>query len=322
MAIQAAPNTKYPKATQPTFYFFGVTTDASSIVRVFPRWAEYLKLGDALLQGIDCRRHDDPAVYRHAVEFIKSDPLSKGALVTTHKVDLFKASRELFDFVDAYADATKEISCISKREGRLRGHAKDPVTGGLALEAFLPPGHWQVTGAEVFVIGAGGAATAITSYLLASRHGANRPARIVVSNRSAARLDELKSIHERLGVSTPVEYRPAPRPEDNDRIMEGLKPQSLVINATGLGKDAPGSPITSAAKFPRRGFAWDTNYRGALVFLDQARAREKACELTIRDGWDYFVHGWTRAIAEVFEVEIPVVGPRFAELSRIAQEAR
>ena len=32
------------------------------------------------------------------------------------------------------------MSCISKRNGRLRGYAKDPITSGLSLEAFLP-GH-------------------------------------------------------------------------------------------------------------------------------------------------------------------------------------
>ena len=33
-------------ARKPAFYFVGVTTGKSSIMRVFPRWAEYLKLGD------------------------------------------------------------------------------------------------------------------------------------------------------------------------------------------------------------------------------------------------------------------------------------
>ena len=42
---------------------------------------------------------------------------------------------------------------------------------------------------------------------------------------------------------------------------------TLVINATGLGKDAPGSPISDAAQFPLNGIAWDFNYRGDLVFL-------------------------------------------------------
>lgn len=46
--------------------------------------------------------------------------------------------------------------------------------------------------------------------------------------------------------------------------------------------------------------AWDFNYRGLLEFLDQAKAQEKTKNLKIEDGWVYFIHGWTRMIAEVF----------------------
>ena len=151
-AIQAKADTRFPPAKKPTIYFVGMTTGKSSIMRVFPRWAEYLKLGDVLIQGIDCKWHDDPAVYRNVVQFIKQDPLSKGALVTTHKLDLLKACRDLFEFLDPYAQLMGEVSSISKRNGQLRGHAKDPISSGLALEAFLPKGHWEKTGAEAFSI--------------------------------------------------------------------------------------------------------------------------------------------------------------------------
>ena len=120
----------------------------------------------------------------------------------------------------------------------------------------------------------------------------------------------------------PVEYRHTPKPEDNDAILGRLKPHSLAINATGLGKDAPGSPITDAAVFPEHGLAWDFNYRGDLVFLDQGRARQQARRLTVEDGWVYFIHGWTRVMAEVFHVDIPTSGAGFEQLSRIAAEAR
>lgn len=100
-----------------------------------------------------------------------------------------------------------------------------------------------------------------------------------------------------------------------------LKPGSLVINATGLGKDAPGSPLTFAGDFPQRAIVWELNYRGDLVFLDQAKAQKDAKNLQIEDGWTYFIHGWTQVIAEVFDVDIPVSGPRFDEISRIAAQA-
>jgi len=56
--------------------------------------------------------------------------------------------------------------------------------------------------------------------------------------------------------------------------------------------------------------------------LQQAKSQQAARNLTIEDGWNYFVHGWTRVIADVFEVEIPTQGSVFDELSRIAANAR
>jgi shikimate 5-dehydrogenase len=215
-----------------------------------------------------------------------------------------------------------EVSSISKRDGRLVGHAKDPISSGLALEAFLPAGYWEQTGAEVLVMGAGGSSIAITCYLMQERHGANRPSKIIVTNRTTPRLEEIREIHDKSVRTVPVEYHHTPRPEDNDRLVSSLKPGSLVMNATGLGKDALGSPITDAARFPEGGYAWDFNYRGELVFLDQARAQRQARNLTIEDGWIYFIHGWTQVIAEVFHIAIPTRGPQFDELSRIAAAAR
>lgn len=82
----------YHKAEKPTFYFIGVTTGQSSIMRVFPKWAELLGL-DAQIKGIDFQPHSPAEQYREAVEFLKNDPLSLGALVTTHKLDLYRAAR-------------------------------------------------------------------------------------------------------------------------------------------------------------------------------------------------------------------------------------
>jgi shikimate 5-dehydrogenase len=290
-------------------------------MKIFPLWAEYLSLPDADIKGIDFPLHADPAVYRQAVEFIKNDPLSAGALVTTHKIDLFVSCRDIFDEIDPFAQLMGETSCISKANGKLVCHAKDPISSGLALEAFLPADYWARTGAEVFVMGAGGSAIAITWFLTLSdavRGTVNRPSRIIVSNRSQPRLTEIRRIHSESGVDVPVEYALASKQIENDAILNRLKPSSLVVNATGLGKDAPGSPITQQGQFPERGIAWELNYRGELLFLDQARTQQTERHLQIEDGWTYFIHGWTRVIAEVFHINIPLSGPVFDNLSDLA----
>jgi shikimate 5-dehydrogenase len=311
----------YRPAIQPTFYFIGVTTAKSSIMRVFPAWARHLGLQDAVIRGIDFPLHADPASYREAVTFIKNDPLSLGALVTTHKIDLYKAATDLFDVIDPHATAMGETSCISKRDGRLICHAKDPISSGLAIDNFVAPGHFARTGAEVMSMGAGGSTIALTWHLMRPERGDDRPSRIVVTNRSQPRLDEIRHFHAALNFGVPVDYVLAAQPDLNGRAMEALKPGSLVINATGLGKDAPGSPLTDAGVFPLDGIAWDLNYRGDLVFLDQARRQQSQRRLQVEDGWTYFIHGWTQVIAEVFDIEIPTSGPAFDEISRIAVEA-
>lgn len=309
-------------AERPTFYFVGVTTGKSSIMRVFPRWAEHLGFGDVPIVGIDCKHHDDPEVYRHVVSFLKNDSLSLGGLVTTHKIDLLKASYDNFDYIDEYAELLGEVSSISKRDGKLRGHAKDPITSGLSMEAILPADHWRKSGGELCLLGAGGSSLALTMYIMRQKTSEEWPKRIVVTNRSAGRLEDMEEIHSRMNPGIPVDYHLCPSEGDNDQVVNRLPPGSMVVNATGLGKDAPGSPLTEAAQFPDRGLVWEFNYRGDLLFLDQARAQEKQKGLKIEDGWLYFIHGWTRVIAEVFDIDIPTEGPEFDRLSRIAAQAR
>ena len=310
----------YAPCERPTLHFIGVTTAKSSIMKVFPAWARHLGLGDAAIRGIDLPIHAEPAAYREAVEFIRDDPLTRGALVTTHKIDLFHAAREMFDVIDPFAELMGETSCLSKPNGRLACHAKDPISSGLAIDGLLAPDHFARTGGQVLSMGAGGSTIALVWHLAHAR--ADRPARIVVTNRSQPRLDEMRRVHDEAGTAVLIDYMLAPDPAGNDQALAALPPGSLVINATGLGKDAPGSPLSDAARFPEGGVAWDLNYRGDLVFLDQARAQAEEARLQIEDGWTYFIHGWTQVIAEVFAVEIPTSGPRFGQLSALAAATR
>lgn len=302
-------------------YFIGVTTVKSSINKIFPVWTSRLGLSDCILCGMDFKIHDEPARYREAVDFIKHDPLSRGALVTTHKIDLCAASRDQFDVLEPLSAAMGELSSIYKRGQQLHGRACDPWTVGYSLEAFLPPGYWR-DGAEVLILGAGGSAVALAWHLCKAEHGANRPARIHVANRSTPRLEHLRELHAAWGSGVPLECHHVPQAELADDICGRLPPGSLVVNATGLGKDAPGSPLTSGARFPERGLIWEFNYRGDLLFLQQARAQEKSRQLQIEDGWIYFIHGWTRVMSDVFDLDIPTHGPLFDELSRLAASAR
>lgn len=306
------------QAKVPTFYFIGVTTGQSSIMRVFPKWAEALKLSTTVIKGIDLPLHADPAEYRRVVEFLKNDPLSLGGLVTTHKLDLFSACRDMFEYIDPYAETLGEVSSISKRDGMLCAHAKDPISSGLALEAFVPENFWSDFGGEVLLLGAGGSSLAMTMYLCQQRFAANLPRQITIANRSQPRLDSAKAVLSGLSAGTKIRYLLGPAPTDNDALIAALPPHSLVVNATGLGKDAPGSPTTEAVSYPEDSLVWEINYRGDLIFKYQAQAQQKEKRLHVEDGWTYFLYGWTQVIQEVFNVKI--APPMMEELSRIAKE--
>ena len=300
-----AGDNKYPivRKTKPTFYFVGVTTSQSSIMKVFPRWMEALDRPEIVIEGLDHKIHDEPEAYRQTVAQIKYDPLSLGALVTTHKIDLLEAARDMFDDLHSSAVLIGEVSCISKQGHKLWGHAKDPLTSGLSMDAFLEEGHFGRTGGHLLCFGAGGSGKAISLHLINKENPTDRPERMIVVNRSQGRLDGLQAMVESLETDIEFVYIQNADPQRNDEIMAGLPEGSIVINATGMGKDTPGSPVTAAGIFPRNGIAWEINYRGELDFWHQAMAQRESRNVFVEDGWLYFLHGWTQVIAEVLHTE-------------------
>jgi shikimate 5-dehydrogenase len=294
--------------------FVGVSTASSSIMKVFPLWSDILGL-DAELTGLDIPLGAPPSAYREAVATIQADPACAGALVTTHKIALFDAARDMFDEIDEFAASVGEISSIAVRDGRTLGAAKDPLTAGLSLAEVLADDHFA-DGAEVLCLGAGGAGTAIGWYL---GQRTDAPARMTFVDVERTRLEHLREV---LSAHAPsVELRTLTAAEaDGTAELAALPPRSLVVNATGLGKDRPGSPLPASARFPERAVVWELNYRGPLEFLAHARRQEAERHLTVVDGWRYFIHGWSQVVAEVFGVRMePALVARLAEAAESAR---
>ena len=306
--------------TVPTFYFIGVTTGKSSIMKVFPRWMQVLGRTDVVIEGIDHKIHDEPEAYRRTVDFIKNDPLSLGGLVTTHKIDLLTAARDMFDELHSSAVLTGEVSSISKRDGKLVGHAKDPLTSGLSMDAFLGEGYFGRTGGYMLCFGAGGSGKAMALHLIGKKDPADRPKKFVCVNRSLGRLEEMQRMVESLDTDIEFEFIQNQNPSVNDEIMARMPAGTMVVNATGMGKDTPGSPVTDAGVFPQDGIAWEINYRGELDFWHQAMAQKESRNLFIEDGWLYFLHGWTQVVAEVLHLDLDE--PTFNQLAEAAKDLR
>ncbi|HXF56414.1 MAG TPA: shikimate dehydrogenase [Actinomycetota bacterium] len=299
--------------------FLGVSTSGSSIFGLFPRWAEILGIR-ANVEGRDLPLGAPPEAYVRFVREVRDDPGVAGALVTSHKVGVFRYAGHLFDQLDADARLCGEVSCISRRDGALVGHAKDPLTAGRALEEMLGPGYFRGRPAQAVCLGAGGAGTAIVVSLL---RRPDPPARIALADRSPDRLEAVAALCQRLGAlgvgASGVEPVLVRTPEDADRLLEA-PPGSLVVNATGAGKDLPGSPLSARAVFPREAVVWDLNYRGELGFLRQARAQAAERGLRLHDGWRYFLHGWAEIVAEVYHLTL--TPPLFDRLAAAAEPLR
>lgn len=298
--------------------FVGVDTAGSSIMRVFPLWAEELGLPSGELRGFDIPVDAPAEAYRAVVTAIRDDPEQAGALVTTHKMHVFDAANDLFDGFDSFALACREVSSVSKENGSLLGHAKDPITVGLSLESIIPTDYFATTDATVVCLGSGGSGTALSWYLA---HRDDKPRSVVITGRRQETLDHTRLIHERGGLDTTIfDYRLVTSAEAADAVVAAAGDRAIVVNATGMGKDRPGSPLTDAVVFPQRSILWEFNYRGSLEFLAQARSREAADNLTVVDGWEYFIHGWSQAIAEVFH--IPMDAARVERLAALATTVR
>jgi shikimate 5-dehydrogenase len=226
----------------------------------------------------------------------------------------------MFDYADPYAQICGEVSSVSKREGKLEGHAKDPISAGNSMDAIVPEGYFGKTGADVLCFGAGGSAVATLLHLINKKNSEDRPKRFVTVNRSSGRLAHMKEMVADQTTDIEVEYIQNEDPRVNDQIMARMPEGSVVINATGMGKDTPGSPITNDGRFPKNGIAWEFNYRGELDFMHQANAQKATRNITVEDGWVYFLHGWTLVVAQVLHIDL--TKELFKKLADVAETVR
>lgn len=288
----------------PVVLFLGVSTAGSAVHRHFPRWAAGLPEPVRLI-GIDLPAAAPEQKYADLLGWMARSEQVRGMVITSHKIDLFHAGVAKFAAVDRLSAMLGEVSAVRRAPtGNLLAYATDPPSARAAA-AELNAG---TSGGEVICFGAGGAAVALVAAL--AQPGTEGV--IHATDVRPERLAHLMRVAANLGVADRVVPHLRQDAAGNTGLLAGHPDARLVVNATGLGKDGPGSPLTDAAVFPRHCAVWDMNYRGPLTFLRQAQAQRDARGLRIADGWRFFLHGWTNALARI--VDVPPGDPVLASI--------
>jgi shikimate 5-dehydrogenase len=275
------------------YVFVGVDTSGSAVRAAFPRWLAAVGL-EGRLECVDLPLDSSIARYRDLVGSFRADDGVKGALVTSHKTALFEAAADLFDTIEPLASLAREISVVLPSRGGLTASVVEPFSIRACLEDMLTTSTWG-PGRDLLVLGAGGTASSLLISMFEATvrgHGSiPAPARVVLVDVLERRLAAARLLLDRLapGVEVVTLVNEAAAGVDPLALVgQG----ALVVNATGLGKDRPGSPIELPAAWPRGAIVWECNYRGERPFLRDALAQAATRDLHVHDGWQLFLHGW------------------------------
>jgi shikimate 5-dehydrogenase len=274
-----------------TVWFVGVSTAGSLVHRAMPRWRPLVG-GGVTVQGRDLPLDAPAGAFRSLLDDLRRDRQARGAVVTTHKIALYRTAGDLFAGLDDLAVACGEVNAVRRTPGGLVGFARDPVSVGRVVDRIWPAG----TGDEAVCLGAGGTGVALGRHLLARR----RPPRLVFADRRPEAVTHLRAT---LGDDVTAHVGPGPW----DALVGPARPGCLIVNATGMGKDTPGAPLSPLARFPAGAVVWELNYRGDLPLLAQARAQD----IVVHDGWSLFCQGWAAALAAVLDLDDAGLGDRF-----------
>jgi shikimate 5-dehydrogenase len=274
--------------------FLGVSTSGSSVPRVMPRWSKALDL-DIDLECVDLPVGADRSTYVDLLRRIRSDPHALGTVVTTHKAALWETCADQFDEVSPACRQVREASAIACRNGRLIADASDVRGVGRAVTRILADKRWNTGDHEAIILGAGGAGISL-AFNLVDRLPSLGARRVTLTDADPARLAVARSLSRDWAHRDQLEITDAAGGA-NDRLVAAAKPGTLIVNATGMGKDRPGSPI--GVDLPQQTILWEFNYRGPRELLERARVRAPADDLLVIDGRDYFICSWLEALCSV-----------------------
>ena len=200
-----------------------------------------------------------PALFAETARALAGAGFAGANVTIPHK----QAVRAYLDTLDPAAERIGAVNTIAREGDRLIGYNTDAPG---FLRSLVEVGGFDPQGAEVLVLGAGGAARAVAVALLDG--GA---ARITLTNRTAARARELADQLARLGRVSVVEW-------EGEERAAAARSADLIVNATALGMAHGPAPEVGP-------LAADAIRAGVVVYdLVYVPARTPLLDLAARQG--------------------------------------
>lgn len=145
----------------PASLFLGVSTAASAVHRYFARWAGNFPEPVRLI-GVDLPVAAPRRRYQDLLDWIARNRQIRGMVITSHKIDLFRAGSSRFAAADRLSATLGEISALRRTpSGDLLAYATDPLSARAAAAEL----NLGTSGGEIICFGAGGAAVALLAAL-------------------------------------------------------------------------------------------------------------------------------------------------------------
>jgi shikimate dehydrogenase len=278
--------------------FLGASASRSHVHAYFPHWASILG-EDATISSYELPIGAPPDAYSEFGEFLLRDAENIGCVITNHKLDAYRLCLDFHFPLEPTSRALEVVSCMRRANGSLIGNAEEVQAVDRAIQTIC----WRRDGgqfSEVIIFGAGGAGRAL-AYSIARRVHIHHIAKITVTDTNPHRIADLARLANDWATRIPIRAALVGHGTTNDDIVEAAISPALIINATGLGKDFEGSPVSSSLVFPTGSTLWDLNYRGDLEYLAHGRAQS---DVSTHSGFELFVSSWIEALSYIFAVPV------------------
>lgn len=292
------------------YYFLGVSTDHSMVNNAFPIWMSFLN-ADVELVGHNLPLNADQSEYDSFLNNLRQQS-TVGSLVTSHKANLFQHCKQKFDVISDDSKLLMEISSIRYDSVRdlLIGHNTDILGCKRSLLALtIENDKWLAGDRSIVVLGAGGSGLSI---ICAAHRFVHNHGKLFVTEIGHARREMARTILSNSDISFVLECA-----NSTDEIISSAGRAPLVINATGMGKDIEGSPVTNIQCFPQSSTFWELNYRGDRPLYHNLLRDCRGHGLRIEDGWGFFLDGWLNNITFALNIsQDDVISDQFRNVVR------